>query len=54
MKPNKDLSSTQTKFNKNTKFGNHYDRNQKPGMQSPKKIRCFTCSEIGHQFKFCP
>ena len=54
MEPNKDLSSAQTKFNKNTKFCNNFDRNQKPGMQSSNKIRCFTCSEIGDQSKFYP
>ena len=34
MEPNRDLSSAQTKFNKNTNFCNNFDRNQKPGMQS--------------------
>ena len=53
MKRNRDRSSAQTKFNKNSKFGNTFDRNQKPEMQSRNKIRCFTCSEIGHQSKFC-
>ena len=54
MKPNRDLSSVQTKFNKNTKFCHNFDRNQKPGMQSRNTIRCFIYSEIGHQSKCCP
>ena len=53
MEPNRDLSSAQTKFNKSSKLCNNFDRNQKPGMQSHNKIRCFTCSKIGHQSKFC-
>ena len=28
MEPNKDLRSAETKFNKNSKFGNNFDRNQ--------------------------
>ena len=53
MESDRDLRLAQTKFNKNTKFCNNFDQNQKPGMQSHNKIRCFKCSEIGHQSKFC-